>query len=70
VVARPWRAVKTFEGFTEDNDPYREHDFGALELQGERYFWKIDYYDRSLRFGAEDPTETMRVLTLMHASEH
>jgi len=38
----------------------------------ERYFWKIDYYDRSLRFGAEDPsdtTETVRVLTLMHASE-
>ena len=34
----------------------------------ERYFWKIDYYDRSLRFGAEDPTdtsETMRVLTII-----
>ncbi len=70
VVARLWRAVKTFEGFTEDNDPYRERDFGALELEGERYFWKIDDYDRTLRFGAEDPTETMRVLTLMHASEY
>ena len=73
VVARLYRAVKMFEGFTEDNDPYLERDFGALELEGERYFWKIDYYDRTLRFGAEDPTdtaETMRVLTLMHASEY
>ena len=66
-------AVTSFEDFTEDNDPYGERDFGAVELEGERYFWKIDYYDRSLRFGAEDPsdtTETMRVLTLMHASEY
>ena len=66
-------AVAAFEAFTEDNDPYGERDFGSIELEGERYFWKIDYYDRSLRFGAEDPsdtTETVRVLTLMHASEY
>jgi hypothetical protein len=66
-------AVKAFDAFTEDNDPYAEHDFGTIELEGERYFWKIDYYDRSLRFGAEEPSdtsETMRVLTLMHASEY
>ncbi len=73
VLERLVAAVKTFDAFSEDNDPYGEHDFGVLELEGERYFWKIDYYDRSLRFGAEDPTdtsETMRVLTLMHASEY
>ena len=67
------RAVAEFDAFTEDNDPYGERDFGSLDLEGERYFWKIDYYDRSLRFGAEDPsdtTETVRVLTLMHASEY
>jgi len=67
------RNVAAFDAFSEDNDPYRERDFGAVELGGERYFWKIDYYDRTLRFGAEDPTdtsETMRVLTLMHASEY
>jgi len=66
-------AVAQFDTFTEDNDPYGERDFGAIELEGERYFWKIDYYDRSLRYGAEDPadtSETMRVLTLMHASEY
>jgi len=67
------RAVAAFDTFTEDNDPYGERDFGAIELGGERCFWKIDYYDRSLRCGAEDPSdtsETMRVLTLMHASEY
>ncbi len=67
------RTAAEFDAFTEDNDPYRERDFGAVELAGERYFWKIDYYDRTLRFGAEDPsdtTETVRVLTLMHASEY
>ena len=67
------RNVAAFDAFTEDNDPYGERDFGAIELEGERYFWKIDYYDRSLRFGAEDPTdttETVRVLTFMHASEY
>ena len=66
-------AVAQFDAFTEDNDPYGERDFGSIEIEGERYFWKIDYYDRSLRFGAEDPSdtsETMRVLTLMHASEY
>ena len=66
-------AVSKFDAFTEDNDPYGERDFGAVEIEGERYFWKIDYYDRSLRFGAEDPcniSETVRVMTLMHASEY
>ena len=66
-------AVASFDDFTEDNDPYGERDFGAVELEGERYFWKIDYYDRSLRFSPHDPintSETMRVLTIMHASEY
>jgi len=73
VLAELRRAVAEFDSFTEDNDPYRERDFGAVEFEGERYFWKIDYYDRTLRFGAEDPTdttETTRVLTIMHASEY
>jgi len=67
------RTAAEFDGFNEDNDPYREHGFGAVEPDGERYFWKIDYYDRTLRFGAEDPTEaseTTRELRFMHASEY
>ena len=39
--------------FTEDNDPYEEHDFGIFELRGQTLYWKIDYFDPNLecRFG-------------------
>ena len=39
--------VRSFDDFSEDNDPYGEHDFGAFDHAGERLFWKIDYYDGS-----------------------
>ena len=41
-------AVAKFDSFDEGNDPYGEHDFGALEVEGERLFFKIDYFDREL----------------------
>jgi hypothetical protein len=66
-------AVRGFSDFTEGNDPYGEHDFGSLNLAGETLFWKIDYYDRSLCHGSEDPADparTRRVLTIMLASEY
>ena len=31
-------AVEDFDAFTPDNDPYAEHDFGAIKLQGTRSF--------------------------------
>lgn len=72
-VALALRSVQTFEGFTQDNDPYGEHDFGSLNLAGSTIFWKIDCYDENLEFGSEDPADparTRRVLTLMLASEY
>ncbi|MFZ5618502.1 MAG: DUF3768 domain-containing protein [Pseudomonadota bacterium] len=66
-------AVRTFAAFTADNDPHGEHDFGSLELSGEKLFWKIDYYDPSLEAGSPDPADeavTRRVLTIMLASEY
>lgn len=65
--------VRTFDTFTLHNDPFSEHDFGSFEWGGERLFWKIDYYDRSLHFASPDPldpTVTIRVLTVMLASEY
>ena len=65
--------VETFDTFTPDNDPHREHDFGVFEHNGKKIFWKIDYYDTSLTKGSEDPTDpsqTVRVLTIMLASEY
>ena len=67
------RAVKQFDAFTPDNDPYHEHDFGAFEIEGQKLFWKIDYYDPSLLNGSEDPANvevTRRVLTVMFAEEY
>ncbi len=80
--------VETYDAFTPDNDPYGERDFGviyrdadgrwttsypALGKPTEKVFWKIDAYDRALRFGSEDPANpavTRRVLTIMLASEY
>ncbi|MDA9398630.1 DUF3768 domain-containing protein [Bradyrhizobium sp. CCBAU 45389] len=73
VKAEALRHVADFSGFTEENDPYGEHDFGSFDLVGRKFFWKIDYYDEDMRFGSEDPSDpkrTVRVLTLMLSSEY
>lgn len=65
--------VRTFADFTEENDPWGEHDFGSIRYSGLRIFWKIDYYDLGMTFGSEDPTDpdkTTRVLTVMLAEEY
>ena len=66
-------AVSEFDEFTEENDPHREHDFGRIQLDGHTFFWKADYFDHTMRFGADDPSDnhnTTRVLTIMLASEY
>ena len=70
--------VQAFDNFNADNDPHGEHDFGAFEHAGHKIFWKIDYYDRASfgtgpDMGSEDPSDpkqTVRVLTIMLASEY
>lgn len=67
------QAVTEFAEFTEDNDPHREHDFGAFEFHSHKLFWKIDYYDKDYSKGSDDPTDltkTRRVLTIMLADEY
>lgn len=67
------KAVREFSNFHGDNDPYGEHDFGAVVVDGERYYWKIDYYAPDMMHGSENPADprvTRRVLTIMHASEY
>lgn len=66
-------AVRNFDDFTNGNDPYAEHDFGAVRVCGARILWKIDYYDLERRGGSPDPADpavTSRVLTIMLASEY
>ena len=50
-------AVGAFDGFHADNDPYGEHDFGAIEVTGERVLFKIDYYDLPLTAHSPDPAD-------------
>jgi hypothetical protein len=64
--------LRAFGSFTQDNDPHGEHDFGAFDHDGERIFWKIDYYAPDLIHGSENPADlsrTVRVLTILLASE-
>jgi uncharacterized protein DUF3768 len=65
--------VAGYKDFDPDNDPHGGHDFGSFEIDGEKLFWKIDYYDRSLKKHSPDaanPLVTHRVLTIMLASEY
>jgi hypothetical protein len=66
--------VEAFSDFGPDNDPYGERDFGAFNVPGvpEKIFWKIDYYAPDPMHGSADPSDpqqTVRVLTIMLASE-
>ena len=71
--ARIIAAVQAFDAFTPDNDPYCEHDFGCVEVDGERIFFKFDYFDLTRAMYSDDPADpskTERVLTIMLASEY
>jgi Protein of unknown function (DUF3768) len=65
------RAVMTFDTFTTNNDPYGEHDFGAIPWHGEKTYWKIDYYDQAHQYWC-DPLapDCRRILTILLASEY
>ena len=58
--------VRTFNSFTDDNNPYGENDFGAVSIEDEKFFFKFDYYYEQLKYykpGAR------HVLTILHSSE-
>lgn len=66
-------AVQRFDDFNGDNDPYGEHDFGRIEVDGATIFFKIDAYDSTMTYGSEDPSDpdkTTRVLTIMLSVEY
>ncbi|MGA2042548.1 MAG: DUF3768 domain-containing protein [Roseiarcus sp.] len=53
--------------------PAREHDFGSIDRDGERIFWKINRYDAVCKHGSEDPadpSQTTRVLAIMVVEEY
>jgi hypothetical protein len=72
-IAQILDAVRAYNQFGEDIDPYGEHDMGRFTVGGEGYYWKIDYYDRNLQLHSPDPADplvTVRVLTIMRVDEY
>ena len=71
--ARIISTARTFNSFTRHNDPYGEHDCFFFQVEGERYFAKVDYFNLSMEYGSDDPadpTVTMRVLTIGDAASY
>lgn len=65
--------VRHYDRFDRENDPRGEHDFGNFKIAGERFFFKVDYYNLEMDGGSEDPADpakTTRVLTVMKAEEY
>jgi len=72
-VADILRRVREFADFTQDNDPHGEHDFGAIRIDQDTVYWKLDAYNLGLEMGSPDPCDpavTTRVLTVMLAEEY
>ena len=66
--------MQAFDDFRHENDPYGEHDYARFySLDGMDYMFKIDYYNRSTRYGlSSDPSSisaTHRVLTIYSFDE-
>jgi hypothetical protein len=57
-----------------ENDPWKEGDFGVVEMDSTKIYWKIDYYsDLTRNWGSEAPwddTQTVRQLTMMLPSDY
>ncbi|WP_282063647.1 DUF3768 domain-containing protein [Roseobacter litoralis] len=74
LMAEAVKATGEFDVFEPENDPDGCHDFGAVDIRGQKVFWKIDLYeaDSDFRCGAEtpdNPATTLCVLTIMMASD-
>ena len=62
-------AVARFDDFSEDNDPWGEHDCAVLPVDGHRIIFKHDLYEDPEVKGADGQPATTRVLTIMLAEE-
>lgn len=70
------QAVKDFNDFNSENNPYLENNMGRIELFDSSFCWKIDYLDRQhwqQSIGSTDPDDiqkTLRVMTIRFTSEY
>lgn len=61
------KLVKTFNDFSEGNDPYGEYDFGSIDYKEDKVFWKVNYYDPDMVHGSEDPGDPEKTVWVMMA---
>ena len=64
------KAIAVFDDFCHANDPHGEHDFGAIEVEGEPVFFKIDLYEEPDVKNPNGEPVVRRVLTIMLAKEY
>ena len=72
-VARIVKTIMVYDDFCHANDPHEEQDFGSFKADGHTIFFKIEYYDKDLKYHSPDPTDpivTERVITIMLAEEY
>jgi hypothetical protein len=72
-VERIVKTIAVYDDFCHANDPHEEHDFGSFEADGQKIFFKIDYYDKTRTYHSPDPSDpdvTERVITIMLADEY
>src|SRR6516162_10192299 len=50
-IAKVTAAVRDFDAFDNNNDPWQEHDCAVLDVDGEPVMFKIDYYDENMEYG-------------------
>ncbi|MDD4556456.1 MAG: DUF3768 domain-containing protein [Alphaproteobacteria bacterium] len=65
--------IKNYKNFNHYNDPYKERDFGSLSYNGNKIYWKIDYYDEFFEYHSKNPSNpniTNRIITIMFADEY
>lgn len=68
-----FNVIQKVNEFPEEDNPYGERDFGMVMFAGDKFFWKIDYFDKEKRHGSPDPSDpdiTCRILTIMRAEEY
>jgi hypothetical protein len=61
------QAVADFKAFNEENDPHQERDYGAFDLSGREWWFKIDYFNLNMDAASEDPADpakTKRIMTV------
>ena len=73
LMKRALAAIAAFDTFTSGNNVHRERDYGAFDLDGHNMMFKIDYLDVDGIYASDDPgdpAQTLRVMTIMLASEY